>query len=286
MSAAVEKKNERLTVTSDIQEIATDLFAVEGSFHAFGVVFPLRMFVIRLPESQDLIVYSPFCPTVIDLSSLGTVKAVIAPNLAHDTYAQAFVDANPQATLYSSPSLPLNYPHRKWGTVLDDSTPENVISNHVLLRVLTKFKAIHEVVLLHVPTRTIIAADLAFNFTPPVLRDMTPGNRFMIRALGATKLLTWSFLGRLYMRNACHEFLPQLDGLLEEWDWDRFAMCHGEIVHEGAKDAFREGNYKWVYSVANSSGFPWKGALLVALVAVAVAYGNRKWGTTVSGTTD
>lgn len=262
----------KFTATSGLEEIAPDLYVVNGFFNSFGISLPLRMTVIRLPGSSDLVVFSPLSPTLVDLSALGVVKAVIAPNLMHDTYAQAYVNAHPHAELYSSPSLPEKYPDRRWGTVLCESTPPDTISPHVLVRVLSDFHSFQEIVILHVPSRSLIVADLAFNCTAEVLKEMNVKSRFFIRATRGTGALDWSLIMKMMVRSGCTELLPQLDALLNEWDWERFIMCHGEIVEKNAKEIFREGTHMWVKQTANRGerGL-WRGVVVCVVIAVLIS---------------
>lgn len=276
MTSPVEKSDGKITVTTGIEEVAPDLFVINGLFSVFGLSLPHRMTVIRVPETQDLIVYSPFCPTMVDVTSLGTVKAVIAPNAMHDTHAQSFVEAHLGSTLYSSPSLPKKYPNRDWGTILNGSTREDLLSDQVRVRVLTELKGLQEVVLLHVPTNTLIVADLAFNYSQTLLESMKPGVRFLLHVLRATQPLNWSLTAKLIMRSSCKGLLPQLDSLLNDWEWDRYVLCHGEIVQEDAKTLFRNGIYKWVKSVASGDQSLWVGVIVTIAAAVAVGYTVRK----------
>lgn len=136
------KAGGKFTVTSGLVKVALDLYVVNGLFNLYGITLPLRMKVILLPQSHDLIVFSPFSPTSVKLSSLGGVKAVISPTFMHDTCAQAFANAHPDAVLYCSPSLPKKHLDRDWGTVLYDSVPEDIISKHVLVRMLSVFHSL------------------------------------------------------------------------------------------------------------------------------------------------
>lgn len=247
------KTDGKLTVSSGLEQVAEDLFVVNGRFSS-GVTLPTRMIVIRLPEGQGLVVYSPFSPKTVDLSALGTVRAIIAPNMMHDTFAQAFHKAHPEATLYSSPSLPANHPDRDWGTVLSEAGDSDIISKYVLVRVLSGFKKFQEVILLHVPSKSLVTADMAFNFTEDLLSNMSLGARFFVWASRGTGAMNWNVIVKMIMRSGCREGLPQLDAMLNEWDWDRCIMCHGEIVHRDAKQLYREGVYKWVKQIASEDG--------------------------------
>lgn len=264
-------KDGKLTVLSGPEEIAPDLFVVDGIFCSFGINLPHRMVIIRLSPSNRLVIYSPFSPTLVDLSSFGSVAAVIAPNAFHDSFARPFVDAHPGAVLYSSCGLPKKHPDTDWGVVLDEGSAEDIIDENLRVRVLTKFKAMEEIVLLHVPSKSLIACDLSFNMSTESLSVVDAKSRILLKALGATGTLHWSFPGRMLFRSSCKELFPQIQGIMEEWDWDRFVMSHGEIV-TSAKEKWRNGNYGWVEQIATGKDYSWCMALIAGLTAGFAGY--------------
>lgn len=272
MSLPASKTDGTLTVLGGPEELAEDLYAVNGSFKAPipGISFPVRMTVIRLPGTRDLVVYSPFDPELVDISSLGTVKAVIAPNAMHSCYGQKFVAANPGSTLYSSPALAKRFPSREWGTLLDDSCAPDIISPNVLVRVLSAFKMFQEIVVLHVPTASLIAADLAMNYPPSERAKMNFGGRLFVLLVRGTRPLDWSDIQKIITRSSCKEGLPQLDKLLDDWDWIRFVPCHGAVEEKNAKATFRDGTYRYVKTIAQGDASAWKSVSAVALVAMAI----------------
>lgn len=87
--------------------LAPDLWQVRHAFVVNGMPVHTRMTVLRLP-GDGLWVHSPVPvddPLAAQLRALGPVRAVVAPNLAHHLFAQAFVDRFPGATLYLAPGL-------------------------------------------------------------------------------------------------------------------------------------------------------------------------------------
>lgn len=99
-------------------------------------------------------------------------------------------------------------------------------------------------------SKTLVAADLAFNFTPKFLAETTRGFRWFVKLVRGEGPLDWSVTVKLLARSGCKNGIKQLDAMLEEWDWERFVMCHGEVVEQGAKVLFREGVYQYVSDVA------------------------------------
>lgn len=278
MSDTCNAPGGKLTAVGEPEQLAEDLYTVEASLTIMrGVVFPLRMTVIRLPQSTDLVVYSPLDPSVVDLSALGTVKAVIAPNAMHSLYAQSFASAHAHATLYSSPGLPARFPDRDWGTVLSAGGAADAVSPHTPLKVVSGFSVLQEVLLLHRASGTLVAADMAFNLTPGARAKMSRAARWYVLATRATRPLDWGLTVKLLARADCGDALPQLRHVVEEWQWDRFVPAHGDVVRENAKQVFRDGVYRYVQDVARSERPAWRAGALVALVAVMAAAAWKYW---------
>lgn len=274
---AFPRSDDNLMVRSGIEQIAQDLFAISGTDKATGLDFSHRMIVIRLPATRNLIVYSPFSPSMVDLSSLGTVTAVVAPNAFHDTYVHAFLEAHPTAKLYSSPALKIKYPEKDWGTVLHASRDERTICTDVLFKTISGFKALQEVVLLHVATGTIIASDLGFNYRRKVLMDMPFKSPLFLVGTKGINPFGWSATIKKIIKKDCKNAIRQLHDMVERWSWDRYIMCHGQVVHENAKQLFRDGLYRHVRNVADGST-SLLGVSAAAMTSVAIALGAAYYG--------
>lgn len=227
------------------------------------------MTVIRLPNTSDLVVYSPFDPDLVDLSPLGTVRAIIAPNSIHDSYPQRFLECHPGAVLYSSPELQKRCPERNWGTILHESVRPDIISPHVLVKPVTG-TPMQEIVLFHVPSGSVLVADLAFNLTPALLARAPIGGRLFYRYASMVNLNVHLWM-RSWMRPQCSEALPQLTALIEDWDWDRLIPCHGDVAHCGAKQAFRDGTYRFVVDSAVRKEWSSGQLFMIAAVGIGIA---------------
>jgi hypothetical protein len=78
-----------------------------GPMIASGLSLPIRMTVIRLPD-RGLMLHSPtrFTPALAAaLAEVGTVRHLIAPNIAHWTRLAAWQRAYPNATVWAAPGL-------------------------------------------------------------------------------------------------------------------------------------------------------------------------------------
>lgn len=273
--------NEQLTVLSGPTTLAPDVIAYTGILRSPvpGVRIPVRMTLLRDPATSSLVVYSPFDPSLVDVTTHGTVRSIVVPNGMHSLYAHAFHEAHPEATLYSSPGVGQRFPDKKWGTVLDESSVETALGSHVRVRVLTGIPMMQEVVLLHVASKTIVAADLAFNFSAEARGKMNVASRVFTHVIRCTRALDWSAMLKVLNRGCCKTAWPQVRGLVKEWEWDRFVPSHGEVVEEGAKEVFKDGMYKYVQENAEGGGVRvWTG-VVVLVVGVAVVMAGYGWGT-------
>lgn len=282
MAAATVDIDDRLKIAGGPKLLAEDLYAVEASFAMLpGIVVPLRMTIIRLPESRDLVVYSPLDPGLVDISELGEVKAVVAPNSIHWLFAHKFVEAHVGAQLYSSPALPQRFPDKEWGTVIEASCDADIISPHTPVKLISGLKTLQELVVLHKQSGSLIAADLAFNLPASERAKMSRAARWYIIASRGTRPLDWSVTIKLLARSGCKAAEAELDEVVEQWEWERFVPCHGAVVGHDAKQVFRDGVYAYVKRVAHADGVGcgwWFAAGAAALLGVIVAVWWTRYG--------
>ncbi len=97
----------RFMTSSTLIPVCEDIWQARHALVVQGVPAHTRMTVVRLRSGQ-LWVHSPvpLCDELLaQLKQLGPVVAVVAPNCAHHLFADAFMRAFPQATLYLAPGL-------------------------------------------------------------------------------------------------------------------------------------------------------------------------------------
>ena len=192
-----------------------------------------RMTVIRLP-SGGLVVHSPCAwneALDAELRELGPVEWFLVPSAMHDLYLLGWARAFPQ-TPWLAPSrirprrlpvhdtIPAVWPAAFRGVL--DALPLDGVPR------------LHEVAVLHRPSRTLIVADLVFNLqTQP-----SWAGRAGLRALGAYGRLASCRSFRLLVRDRA-AFRRSVDRLLAA-DFDRLIVGHGDCVPSGAKQALRD----------------------------------------------
>ena len=138
-----------------------------GPLRVLGIPLPLRMTVIRL-GSGELMLHSPTRLTESlkrEIDAVGRVKHLIAPDVAHWMYLQAWQRACPDATTWAAPGLRERAQVRRSGVRLDhdltDAAPPEWAGE--VEQALVRGLGFAEVDFLHRPTRTLVVTDLIVN---------------------------------------------------------------------------------------------------------------------------
>ncbi|WP_136636169.1 DUF4336 domain-containing protein [Pseudooceanicola onchidii] len=200
-----------------------------------GFHYPTRMAVIRL-GADDLVIWSP---TALDgalkaeVTALGPVRHIIAPNALHHMSLPDWHTAFPDALVHAMPGVAAKRPevrfasdltgtpHLAWGGEIDQVILPNSIAD--------------ELVLFHRASGTVIFTDLLQNLAP----DWFTGWRRIVARLdlmtGTEPQVPRKFRMALRPRAAVR---PQVDQILD-WPAQRVLMAHGTPVTTHARDFLR-----------------------------------------------
>jgi hypothetical protein len=163
--------------------------------------------------------------------AIGEVRAIFAPSNCHHLFVPQAQRAFPEVPVYAVPGLQKKRPDLPLQSLPDELWSDELERVHVGNRVM------HEMVLFHRDSRTVIATDLVEHF-----RDETPGVDWVVRAYikmcfmwnkprPAPELRLFT-TDRAAARRALHKILS--------WDFDRMVIAHGELFEHGAKSALLE----------------------------------------------
>lgn len=143
--------------------LAPDLWTETAPHTMIGVQFGARMSLVRLPDG-GIWVHSPLPLTEArraEVSALGPVRAVVAPNLFHHLFAGEWAAAFPDARLLLAPGLDQKRPDLKGESLAGlDPWPGVIVPRQV-----DGFR-MNEVTFFHVPSRTLLCCDLVANLPP------------------------------------------------------------------------------------------------------------------------
>ncbi|MEO0768202.1 MAG: DUF4336 domain-containing protein [Cyanobacteria bacterium J06649_4] len=236
-----------------LESVAPDLWTASQPFKYLGLNVGTRMTVVRLND-QKLTVISPIEPTETlqnELSQLGTVAHIIAPNLYHYLYAESFKRCYPTATLWATHGLKEKKPQVPIDRVIqpdNNNREERDLEERNLWDTLeaTFFSGLktlgtsgiddfNEWVFFHKASCTLIVTDVAFfydNSFPFV-------EQLMARVLGCYETLAPSRLERIATKDKV-SIRTAVEKVLS-WDFDRVIVAHGRVIETGGKQAFQQG---------------------------------------------
>jgi hypothetical protein len=199
-----------------------------------GLQFGRRLTIARLSDGT-LWLNAPIKPepdVVNAINTLGRVAHIVGPNTFHDAFLADSQIIWPQALLHGAPGLArankklrvdhtlTNQPASAWADVFDQHVMQGV-------------PALNETVFLHHASRSLIIADLAFNFGP----DRDAFSRFIFKLYGVQGRFKPSPLLKSVIkdRSALQSSLTHI----LSWDFDRIIVGHGTNIESGGKDALR-----------------------------------------------
>lgn len=217
-----------------IEPLAEGLWeAVYPMVLAGGFQLPTRMTVVRL-DDESLLCHSPVPlgpQAAAQLSELGEVSVVVAPNCFHHLFVDDFLQHAPKAQLFGAPGLALKRPDLEFDGEL--SPESDRLWRPVLEREpIEGAPAMNESVFRHRSTNTLLVADLVFNLQSP--RGATAA--VLLRLMGVHKRFAQSRAWRLFLVKDRAAAARSCRRLLE-WQIDRVVPCHGDVFEASSGEA-------------------------------------------------
>jgi hypothetical protein len=231
-----------------MRQLHSDLWISDCSLRFLGVELGARMTIVRLPGPK-LLLHSPIAATdelVREVTALGPVAYIIAPNRLHHLFINDWQRACPEASTYVASGLETKRADLAITGVLADE-PEPGWEGVVDQVFLDGFPFANEVVFFHRPSATLIATDLAFNVGPssPAL------TRLAFRLGGTYGRLSPTLFERLMVRDRA-AFRQSLKRILD-WPFERVVVAHGDVCEEGGREELVR-SYSWALGRGSSLG--------------------------------
>ncbi len=219
-----------------LRKIAPGVHVAEAPQRFGGVELGARMTVLEL--DGGLLVHSPLAvdPGQIadEVGTLGEPRWALAPNKFHHLYVGPWIDAGLEG--WAAPGLPEKRPDVSFEGIVE--TGAQHFGDELEVLTLTCFDLSNEVVLLHKPSRTLVATDLVFHFT----KTAPWTTRAALWCIGGYPGCRTTVLERLKMKR---DRARVEIGTIAGWDFDRIVMAHGEVVETGGRDALRHA-FEWL----------------------------------------
>jgi len=210
--------------------IVPDLWCATHQFKSMGMALSSRMTVLRFPDGS-LWLHSPIPLTEAlksELDQLGTVRWIVAPNLAHHLFAGDALNAYPSAQLWGAPGL------RKKRPDLADlrSLPREVLpewASELEQVFIEGMPLVRETVWFHKSSKTLIATDLCMWFQGkwPWLTRVYGHLNGVMNGLVVSRLVLLVTKDKPAAAASCQRIL--------DWPIERVVMAHDSIVDTNAK---------------------------------------------------
>ena len=224
---------------ADLTPIGSEIWLVEGPTinAALGFHYPTRMIVVRLP-SGGLWLWSPTAE-IIDLSALGPVECLVAPNDLHHMSLPAWHAAHPTAKIYAAPGVAAKQPNLQLHHTLSDTPPVEWANAFECLVFQTKITT--EVVFFHHASGALIFTDLLQNMP----RDWYRGwRKWVARAdlmLEPTPTVPRKFRMSLTNKQTARANLATA----QNWPIQQILMAHGTPITTDANRALAKA-FNWL----------------------------------------
>ncbi|MCB9598504.1 MAG: DUF4336 domain-containing protein [Sandaracinaceae bacterium] len=205
-----------------------------------GLHLGARMAVVRLRDGS-LLLHSPveLDPRLrAEIDALGPVSHITCPNAYHHVYAKPWADAYPEAMLHGAPTLEKKRPDLRFDRTLSGAPHadwEGTLVPHAI-----DGCALHETVVLHPASRTLITVDLTENF------DTSDhfATRAYLKMAGIHGRVGWSKPLRVLYRDK-RAAARSIEGLLE-LDFERVILAHGAIIERDGPALVRQTFEGWL----------------------------------------
>ncbi len=218
-----------------LEPIAPGLWGAEHDLFMNGFIhFRGRMTVVAL-DGGGVLLHSAIPiddALAAELSAIGPVKHIVAPNRLHHVHLPDVMPRYPDATVWAAPGLDKKRKDIAFDAELGSHTP--AWSSELDSLFIAGVPWADETVFLHRASRTLVVTDLVFNI------QSVQGwlSKWVLKMAGAYGRLAQSKMLRFATRDraAVGRSVQQL----LDWDFDRLVMAHGDIIESGAKDRLRE----------------------------------------------
>lgn len=221
--------------TMPFTQLAQNIWILSHPLPAGPIELDHRMTIIRLASGQ-LWIHSPvaFDENIrAGLDALGEIACFIAPSTFHDLYWPPYFAAYPNARFFAAPGVRQEHPELPFTDTLSADAP-SIWSGELEQTLLAGMPKINEVVFLHPTSKTLITADMAFNYDEHV----NFATSLLLKMTGCYDRFGVSRLYKLYikdkkaMRHAVDEVLS--------WDFDRIVLGHGHLVEADGRQTLTQ----------------------------------------------
>ena len=216
-----------------MQNIAENLWLKHYPLSVLGTSHGRNVTVIRLSSGQTMVhSMAPFSSgDLAEIRALGSPAWLLESMLLHDTYAKEGRAAFPDLPFYGPPGFSdvVGFP------TLSLQSPPPEWEGEIQVIPLEGAPKLKEHAVVHLPSRTLVVADLVFNFPA----NESGWNRLFHRYLaGMKRYPAMSRVFRLFVKDraAFRNSIAQLMAV----DFDRIIVGHGEVIGNRGKELLQQ----------------------------------------------
>jgi hypothetical protein len=220
---------------------------------------------VRL-QNGSLAVFSPVALTddvKAKLASLGEVRYITAPDIEHHIFLGAWHSAYPSAKILGPEGLREKRETQgneavPFAHIFSASKPTESIDPDFDREFDYEYVPAHankEIVFCHKPTRTLIQADLVFNYPATEQFSRTGESAtsgILTKIFGALTSVGGNGQRRLIwygLSSGDRAGFARSMARIDRWDFERIVGCHGDVIESGGKGVFRH-VFEWHLELA------------------------------------
>lgn len=211
-------------------QLADGLWCVDSSFKVMGCRGSMRMTVMAVGDGLYLHSPVPMDETHRQaLMALGPVRAIIAPNLMHHMFLRAALEMFPEATVHVPDGLEKKIGVIPGAIALDDASP--VCRSDEIVQHSVSGHGIRETVFFHAASRTLVTADLLYNYQS----EQFMAEKAFFRLAGSYGKPSVPFYHRMSISDKSS--IADLIDWVKSQPVQRVVMAHGRIWEDEAAAA-------------------------------------------------
>jgi hypothetical protein len=172
-----------------------------------------------------------------EISKIGSVTALVAPNLFHNASVKDWIARYEGATCYAPAEFKSKIEDLEYTTLTNEAPA--AWSGDLEQIAVEGAPALDEVVFFHRATRTLLLTDLCFN----MMHSDSFITRLFMRVMGGYGHFGPSRLAKSFMKDKA-AIRRGVEHILE-WDFDRVTVTHGEVLEADGNSKLREA-YAWL----------------------------------------
>ncbi|THH01291.1 hypothetical protein EW026_g1387 [Hermanssonia centrifuga] len=228
-----------------IRQVAPGVTIFSRPFTRFAGLFPMggRSTAIKLSSGGVWVVASTPLNTETKetIDAMGSVEYILAASADHHLFLGEWKNAYPEAKIIGMEGLPEKKKAERWAFFgsygIDPPAATYGFENDIQSCYFSGFSK-KDVAWLHIPSKTLIVADLLFNL--PAKEQYSKSSSSPKLAFFFPNFEPYSKFHQKFVWNEGKDknAMKRDAQTVSEWDFERIIPCHGDVIEEDARKAW------------------------------------------------